>query len=462
MKTTISRAVSRGLILLALVQTGQAFAADGGVQYRIAWDAAAERYRVYMRPTTTPTPDLSMTAQVTLRVPHAKGKDKFTVADLQAKPNTSWSLSSEVPAPPEDAKVDYLSFTYTPIDVKAFAFAAGVEQEVFSFKNTGTCLGSVTLMDNATDPFNQPPDEPKNSAGTNPGNQFANAGWGTTDDNDYLGDYGTAANCKGAEPTNTAPAAQGDNASTQQDKAVTIDVLANDSDADGDTLSIASFNQGTNGSVTQVGNQLIYTPSVGFSGTDSFTYVVSDGKAQTTATVTLTVEKTSPTEPDSDKDGISDVDEKRLGTDPDNPDSDADGIPDGQEIGDVNKPRDTDGDSVIDALDTDDDGDGILSKHEVVNLGKPRDTDGDGIPDYLDKDDNNDGIPTKDQKPDLNGDKDPSDALDSDKDGVPDYLQVRAGTASAVAVPTLSQWGQIFLTLLLGVAALRRYFQAKP
>ena len=159
------------------------------------------RYHVYVRPTTTPTPDLSMTGQVTLRVPHATGASKFTVTDIKPKSGTSWSLSSEVFGPVEDKAIDYLSFSFTPIDVRAFAFKSGAEQEAFSFKNTGPCMGSVALMNNNTDPFNQPPDAPNNSAGTNPGNQFANAGWGATDDNDYSGNYGTAAECGGTTTT---------------------------------------------------------------------------------------------------------------------------------------------------------------------------------------------------------------------------------------------------------------------
>lgn len=290
MKTTISQAVSRGLVLLALMQSGQALAGvDGGVEYRVGWSSADSRYHVYMRPTSTPTPDLSMTGQVTLRVPHATGSDKFTATDIQPKTGTSWSLSSEVFAPVEDKAVDYLSFTLTPIDVRAFAFKTGVEQEVFSFKNTGPCMGSVALMNNNTDPFNQPPTAPENSAGTNPGNQFANAGWGVTDDNDYLGNYGDAANCSGGTTVNNAPAAADDSATTNQGTAITIDVLANDSDADGDTLSIQSYTQGGHGVVTTSNGKLVYTPTGTFSGTDTFTYTVSDGEDTDTATITVTV-----------------------------------------------------------------------------------------------------------------------------------------------------------------------------
>ncbi|UOG93246.1 MAG: hypothetical protein L3K52_05805 [Candidatus Thiothrix sulfatifontis] len=181
--------------LLLLQLSAVALASDGGVAYRVAWDATHERYRVYLRPSSTPSPDLSLTGQITLRVPHGAGEHQFSVTDIQSKSGTSWSLGSQVIAPPEDPSVDYLSFAFVPLDVKAFAFKAGEEQEVFSFKNADPCIGAVALLDNATDPFNQPPNNPRNSINTNPSNQFANAGWGSSDDNDYLGNYGTPASC---------------------------------------------------------------------------------------------------------------------------------------------------------------------------------------------------------------------------------------------------------------------------
>lgn len=298
MKKSIRQAVTRGLALLVLLPAAHtAFAGvPGSVEYRVAWDSVESRYRVFVRPTTTPTPDLSMTAQVTLRVPHGTAEKKFTVSDIKTKSGTNWSLSSEVYAPTEDKAVDYLSFNFTPIDVRAFAFKAGVEQEAFSFKNTGPCLGSVALMNNNTDPFNQPSEAPSNSAGTNPGNQFANAGWGVTDDNDYSGNYGEAANCGDVVvPTNKAPNAVTDTATTTASSSVVVDVLANDSDADGDTLSVSAVTQGTNGTVVLQGSKPMYTPNAGFSGTDSFTYTVSDGKASATATVSVTVAAVNPT-----------------------------------------------------------------------------------------------------------------------------------------------------------------------
>ncbi len=92
-------------------------------------------------------------------------------------------------------------------------------------------------------------------------------------------------------PVNDAPAASGESIATNQDTAITASVLSNDSDPDGDALSVASVTQGANGTVVVNGdNTVTYTPVAGFTGTDSFTYTVSDGNGGTdTATVSVTV-----------------------------------------------------------------------------------------------------------------------------------------------------------------------------
>jgi hypothetical protein len=75
---------------------------------------------------------------------------------------------------------------------------------------------------------------------------------------------------------------------------VTIDVLANDSDPDGDPLTIASVTQGTNGHVAITANKkfLTYHPTGSFIGTDSFTYTASDGRGGlSVGTVLVTVVK---------------------------------------------------------------------------------------------------------------------------------------------------------------------------
>ena len=91
---------------------------------------------------------------------------------------------------------------------------------------------------------------------------------------------------------NDDPIAVDDDVNTLEDVAITIDVLANDIDVDtNDIISIDSFTQPNNGAVTQNNNQLIYTPSLEFSGEDTFTYTIRDnvGANPSTATVTVTV-----------------------------------------------------------------------------------------------------------------------------------------------------------------------------
>ncbi|OZC04071.1 Ig-like domain-containing protein [Rubricoccus marinus] len=91
-------------------------------------------------------------------------------------------------------------------------------------------------------------------------------------------------------PVNDAPLAEADAATTAEDAAITIAVLANDADADGDALAVSSLTQPSNGTATTDGATVVYTPEADFFGTDTFAYTASDGNGGTdTATVTVTV-----------------------------------------------------------------------------------------------------------------------------------------------------------------------------
>src|SRR5205814_6188813 len=104
------------------------------------------------------------------------------------------------------------------------------------------------------------------------------------------GHAGTASATVSVRVGNRDPVAQDDIASTAQEVAVTIAVLANDSDPDNDPLTITDVSQGAHGDVAIVGNQVQYTPHVGFLGTDTFTYTIADGYGgSASATVTVTV-----------------------------------------------------------------------------------------------------------------------------------------------------------------------------
>jgi Ca2+-binding RTX toxin-like protein len=102
------------------------------------------------------------------------------------------------------------------------------------------------------------------------------------------------------EPVNTPPTAVNDNVTTNQNIAVSINVLANDSDPNGDVITVEAFdgvsteggnivldNRGTPDNLTD--DQLVYTPVANFSGSDSFTYTISDGTATATASVVVEV-----------------------------------------------------------------------------------------------------------------------------------------------------------------------------
>jgi ELWxxDGT repeat protein len=95
--------------------------------------------------------------------------------------------------------------------------------------------------------------------------------------------------------TNLNPIAGADTAGTTQSKAVSISVaklMRNDTDPDGDilTLSLGGVTTSNNGSILLSGGNVIYTPPVGFHGTDTFTYTLFDGYGgSASSTVTVTV-----------------------------------------------------------------------------------------------------------------------------------------------------------------------------
>jgi VCBS repeat-containing protein len=103
-------------------------------------------------------------------------------------------------------------------------------------------------------------------------------------------------------PTNDAPTAAEDAYSTDEDTALAIaapGVLGNDTDPDGDPLTAILGTGPTNGTVTlNADGSFEYTPSANFSGSDSFTYKVSDGtteSAETTVSITVNPTNDAPT-----------------------------------------------------------------------------------------------------------------------------------------------------------------------
>ena len=95
-------------------------------------------------------------------------------------------------------------------------------------------------------------------------------------------------------PINDAPVANDDSANGTEDTAVVLtfaDLLANDSDVDGDALTISGVSNATNGSISidTTAETITFTPTAGYNGAASFDYDLSDGTTTRTASVNLSI-----------------------------------------------------------------------------------------------------------------------------------------------------------------------------
>ena len=123
------------------------------------------------------------------------------------------------------------------------------------------------------------------------------------------------------EQVNTAPVAEDDEATTPENTAVTIDVLANDTDTDGDVLTLSITTDPSHGeAVIEADTTITFTPDDGFVGADSLIYQIDDGKGgidEATVHLTVTSGSNAPTAPQitSPADGA----EVMIGGDAQNP-----------------------------------------------------------------------------------------------------------------------------------------------
>ena len=115
---------------------------------------------------------------------------------------------------------------------------------------------------------------------------------------EYAGDSnyrGTTNSLTPREVINTPPVANGDSIdrpANQGTKVAISTLLTNDTDADGDALTLTGVNptSAMGGTVTVSNGWIYYTPPPGFTNTDSFTYSIADGRGGTaSATVTVNI-----------------------------------------------------------------------------------------------------------------------------------------------------------------------------
>jgi hypothetical protein len=97
-------------------------------------------------------------------------------------------------------------------------------------------------------------------------------------------------------PANTPPVATNDSARTKAGRSVAINVLSNDTDAEGDSLTVSGASDPAHGTTSvQPNGTVLYTPDKRFKGTDTFTYTATDGQAESApATVTIQVTASKP------------------------------------------------------------------------------------------------------------------------------------------------------------------------
>ena len=236
--------------------------------------------------------------------------DAFTYRIADADGDSSDVASGEGPNTDSDS-IATVTITiigkgspYDPAPPKAVADTVTTEDASVTIDvlNNDTDDGNDLEVIDFTDPANGSVDY--NSDGTRL-EYTPNSGFSGTDSFEYMIEDGTglthtATVTVTVNPINDPPIAVNDSYSTSEDTVLTVDgnvldsILDNDSDLDGDTLTVnttpvTSVSNGT--LVLNSNGTFTYTPNADFNGTDSFVYEVSDGNGATdTATVTITVD----------------------------------------------------------------------------------------------------------------------------------------------------------------------------
>ncbi|MBB6310330.1 cadherin-like domain-containing protein, partial [Xanthobacter tagetidis] len=224
--------------------------------------------------TFTPDADFNGPASFTYTVSDGKGgTDTATVAVSVTPVNDAPVAAGDTATTAED----------TPLVIAAadlLANDADIDGDTLSVTGVGGAVGGTVALDDGEITFTPDADFNGDASFT----YTVSDGKGGTD---------TATVNVTVTPVNDAPVAAADTATTAEDTPLVIaaaDLLANDADIDGDTLSVTGVGGAVGGTVALDDGEITFTPNANFNGDASFTYTVSDGKGGTdTATVNVTV-----------------------------------------------------------------------------------------------------------------------------------------------------------------------------
>ena len=216
----------------------------------------------------TPAPNTNGTAIINYTISDSNGGTATTNLTITIIPvNDAPIANADTATMDEDA---------APILINVLANDSDEDGDSLAISTASADIGSVSVVGNQIQ-YTPAADD----------NGLATVTYTVSDSN---GGASTATLTITIKPVNDAPIANADTATMDEDAApILINVLANDSDVDGDSLAISAASADI-GSVSVVGNQIQYTPAANDNGLATVTYTVSDNNGGTnTATVAITI-----------------------------------------------------------------------------------------------------------------------------------------------------------------------------
>ena len=203
----------------------------------------------------------------------------YTVSDSSGGTSTTTLTITITPvndAPVANADLATMAEDAAPILINVLANDSDVDGDSLTISAASADIGTVSVVGNQIQ-----------YAPAADSNGLATVTYTVSDNN---GGTNTATVTITITAVNDAPVANNDTATMAEDAApILINVLANDSDEDGDSLTISAASADI-GSVSVVGNQIQYTPAADSNGLATVTYTVSDNNGGTnTATVAITI-----------------------------------------------------------------------------------------------------------------------------------------------------------------------------